>query len=132
MSAFSNEMEAKIVLHFLVGTTQTASTNLYLALFTADPGESGFASEATYTGYTARQPITFTQIDGSGNTMNDGAVSFPANTGTTQVIRYAAVYDTSVPGTGTMVIHGQLAADKTLDNGDVLAFADNALVLNVN
>jgi hypothetical protein len=132
MSAFSNKMEADIVNYFLRNQQAvTPAETLYLALFTDDPGESGYANEATYDGY-ARQVITFREIDGSGNTSNDIQVTFPANTGIQQVIADAAVYDSPDYGTGNQILHGGLSAPKTLDENDVLSFADGALVLNID
>jgi|TARA_B110000483_G_C18020956_1_gene474990 hypothetical protein len=132
MSAFSDFTENQIVEHFLRSNNQdTTGRTLYLGLFTSDPGESGYANEATYTGY-ARQEITFTAIDASGNTSNQGIITFPANLGTTQIIADAAVFDSLTVGTGNQILHGGLTADKTLDLNDVLSFAANALVLNIN
>ena len=131
MSAFSNKMEADIVNYFLRNQSVTPASTLYLALFTADPGESGYANEADYQGY-LRQEITFRAIDGSGNTSNDTQITFPANAGTQQVINDAAVYDSPDAGTGNQILHGGLSAPKTLDQNDVLSFADGALVLNID
>lgn len=132
MSAFSDYTENQIVEHFLKSNNQdTTNRVLYLALFTNDPGESGYQYEATYNGY-ARRPIGFTSIDSNGNTSNDQIITFPANLGTTQIISDAAVYDSSTIGAGNQILHGGLTADKTLDLNDVLSFAANALVLNIN
>jgi hypothetical protein len=132
MSAFSNFTESQIVEHFLRANQQdTTGRTLYLALFQDDPGESGNANEATYTGY-ERKEITFTEIDPDGNTSNQSIITFPANLGATQIIRDAAVYDSITVGAGNQILHGGLTADKTLDLNDVLSFAANALVLNIN
>ena len=131
MSAFSNETEAAIVNHFLRGSAVPVAGDLWLALFTVDPGETGFANEATYTGY-SRQLITFTEIDENGNTSNANAVLFPANTGTSQLITASAVYDSGITTSGAQVIHGGLITPKTLDLNDLLSFAAGSLVLNIN
>jgi len=131
MSAFSNTTEADIVNHFLRGEAVPVVGDLYLALFTVDPGESGFNNEATYLGY-ERQLITFTEIDGNGNTTNANAILFPANLGTSQTIAASAVYDSSETQEGVQVIHGGLTTPKTLELNDLLAFGVGGLVLNIN
>jgi len=138
MSAFSNEMEANIVSHFLQGTavahTGGAGTEkVYLALFSgAGPGETGNANEVSYSGY-VRQHITFTPLDSSGNTSNAAIVTFPANPDSAAVVvAHAGVYSTDGGGTGIQLLHGALVASKTLDQNDVLSFGVGALVLNIN
>ena len=131
MSAFSNETEAAIVNHFLRGAAVPVAGDLWLALFTVDPGETGFANEATYTGY-SRQLITFTEIDENGNTANVTPILFPANVGTSQVITASAVYDSATSQDGIQVIHGGLITPKTLELNDLLSFATGSLVLNIN
>jgi hypothetical protein len=131
MSAFSNKTEADIVNHFLRGVAVPASGDLYLALFTVDPGESGFNNEATYLGY-ERQLISFTEINGDGDTTNAEAILFPANLGDSQTITASAVYDSADTQAGIQVIHGGLIAPKTLNLNDLLAFGVGGLVLNIN
>ena len=132
MSAFSNKTEAAIVDHFLRGVEVPVSGDLYLGLFTADPGESGFANEATYEGY-ARVLITFTEIDENGNTSNAEALLFPPNVSQVdQTIAAAAVYDSADVSDGNQVIHGGLIDAKTLSFNDLMSFPVGSLVLKVN
>ena len=131
MSAFSNETEANIVNHFLRGIAVPESGDLYLALFTVDPGETGFDNEATYIGY-ERQLITFSEIDDDGNTFNANALLFPANLGDSQTITASAVYDSADTQAGVQVIHGGLVTPKTLVLNDLLSFSLGSLVLNIN
>lgn len=135
MSAFSDAIEIDIIKHFLCGTsgiTGAVGASLSLALFTADPGDTGYANEATYPGY-VRRPIAFVVPTGTtGVTSNTVEIPFPANTGSSQIITHAAVYNNANTGQGTMFIHGQLVAPKTIDTNDVLSFAANALVLTVS
>jgi hypothetical protein len=138
MSAFSNEMEANIVSHFLQGTAVTASggsgsAKVYLALFSGvGPGETGYPNEVSYTNY-VRQHITFSPLDSNGNTSNTAIVTFPANPDSAAVVvAHAGVYSTDGGGTGIQLLHGALVASKTLDQNDVLSFGVGALVLNIN
>lgn len=134
MSAFSNNLESNIVDHFLRNSAVTPAANLYLALYeSTGPTDTGsYANETDYTGY-LRRAITFTAIvTATGATSNVDVITFPANGGSAHTITYAAVFDSITAGAGTMLLHGALVANKTLDQNDVLSFAANALVLTVN
>ncbi len=79
----------------------TADGNLYLALFTADPTETGStANEATYTGY-ARIPVNRTTgWDVTANVAsNVTTVTFDTCTAGTNTITHAAVVDLITGGT---------------------------------
>lgn len=129
MSAFSNKTEAAIVNHFLRGVAQPASSTLYLALFTADPGDENIVNEATYEGY-VRRVITFSAIDVNGDTSNELDIYFPANTGASQTIAAAAVVD-QLTG-GFLVLHGVTSVSKVLETNDLLSFAAGGFTVNVD
>jgi hypothetical protein len=66
----SNDLSKKILDHMLGGPDYTRPATVYIALFTADPGEGSGGTEATGSGY-ARKAVT----------NND--TNFPASTGST-------------------------------------------------
>lgn len=82
--------------------------NLWVALYTADPGEAGTAttSEATYTGY-ARQAVSRTTgFTVAGNSVSPAAnVTFPACSGGTNAITHWAIVD-SASGAGNILHSG--------------------------
>lgn len=129
MGAFSNDLEAKIVDHFLRNTSQTSPTTVYLALFQTNPAEDGSGTETAYTGY-ARQSSAWTSLNGSGETENTASITFPANGGAQVTITHAAVFD--AVSSGNMLIYGVLTASKVLETSDVLSFAAGALVLTLD
>ena len=131
MGAFSNYSEERYVEHFLRNNAVASPAAVYLALFTTDPGEDGSGSEATYVAY-ARQTSVWTALDGSGQTKNVGALTFPANGNASAdaTITHAALYDAA--SAGNMLLYGPLASSKTLAVGDVLSFAVNALTLTLD
>lgn len=131
MGAFSNYLEGKIVEHFLRNSSVASPATVYLAMFTTDPGEDGSGTEAAYTNY-ARQASTWTAIDGNGQTKNGSTITFPANgnASASVTITHAAVFDAATGG--NMLLHGPLASSKTLQVGDVIAFAANALTLTLD
>lgn len=77
-----------------------ASTNVYLALFTADPTGAGlFTNEATYTGYSRK----LLSKDADFNTVgavssNANLIIFPQCTGGTNTITHAALCTASTGG----------------------------------
>lgn len=131
MGAFSDYLEDKIVEHFLRNNAVASPVAVYLALFQSDPGEATGGTETAYTNY-ARQASTWTAKDASGQTKNSATVTFPANgnAAASVAITHAAIYDAAVGG--NRLLYGPLAATKTLEVGDVLSFAANALTLTID
>lgn len=131
MSAFSNFAESAIVEHFLRGNAQTSPAAVYLALFESDPGEDASGTECSFTGY-ARQVSTWSALDGSGQTKNSTAITFPANGNASGSVTatHAAVFDAATGG--NMLIKGPLTVSKTIDVGDVFAVGSEQLVLTVD
>lgn len=95
-----------------------AGATQYLALFTADPGETGsLASEATYTGY-ARVALTKSAAwTDSGSTFtNANLIQFGACTAGTSAITHFAVVDTA-SGAVAQMISGALSATLNVSAG---------------
>lgn len=95
-----------------------AGTTQYLALFTADPGETGsLAAEATYTGY-ARVALTKATAwtDGGSSFTNANLVQFGACTAGTSAITHFAVVDTA-SGAVAQMISGALSATLNVSAG---------------
>lgn len=131
MSALSNYMEAKIVDHFLRNTPVPSPATVYLALFEDDPGEGTGGTETSYTNY-ARQPSTWSEVDATGATKNTTAITFPpnGNPAAAVTLTHGALYD--APTGGNRLVYGPLTNSKTLENGDVLSFAANALIFTLD
>jgi len=89
----------------------------YLALFTSATSDAGGGTEVTGGSY-ARQAVTFSAA-ASKATTNSVAVSFTAMPAAT--VTHAALMDAST--SGNMLLHGPLAASKTVGAGDTLTFA---------
>ena len=95
-----------------------AEATQYLALFTADPGETGsLAAEATYTGY-ARVELTKASAwtDGGSSFTNANLVQFGACTAGTSAITHFAVVDTA-SGAVAQMISGALSATLNVSAG---------------
>ena len=114
MSAFSNYLENKILLHVLSNTAYTSPTTVYLGLHTADPTDAGSGTEVSGGSY-ARQSFAST-ISGNAAS-NTSAIEFPTATGSWGTVDWVAVWD-NLTG-GNLLFHGALTASKTIASGDV-------------
>ncbi len=114
MSAFSNYLENKILLHVLSNTAYTSPATVYLGLHTADPTDAGSGTEVSGGSY-ARQSFAST-ISGNAAS-NTSAIEFPTATGSWGTVGWVAVWD-NLTG-GNLLFHGALTASKTIASGDV-------------
>jgi len=129
--AFTNHMESEIVRVFLQKGSVTGP-DLFIALFSADPGEAAGGTECSYTNY-VRKPVTWTNLDGSGQTANVGQVDFPGNGDVSPAtVTHICVVDNVTPGVGNRWLYAELSAPKTLSQGDSLSFAPGAIVFVLN
>ncbi len=114
MSAFSNYLENKVLLHVFGGTAYTAPSTLYLALYTSDPGDGNTGTECSGTSY-ARQTITFTVVNDTAS--NNAAVEFPVAGSSWGTITHVGILDNLT--SGNLLAHGALTASKAIASGDV-------------
>jgi len=118
-NAMTNYLETKFlqfVLNNNAGSLSAVST-IYLALFTADPTETGSLSNEIGTSGTAyaRQSVAFTT---SGNASTNSAnIEFPAATASWGTVTHIGVMDAST--SGNMLFHGALTVSKTIDTNDI-------------
>jgi len=112
-----------------------ANTNLYLALHTADPGETGTqtTSEATYTSY-ARVTVS---RSGTGWTVsnptatNAALIQFPVCSGGTNTITHVSI-GTSSSGAGQVLVKGALNSSLSVSTGIQPQFSAGALVFTLD
>lgn len=134
--SFSNDAETAILNQVFVGTALpwNANTNLWLALYTADPGEAGTAitSEATYGAY-ARVVLTrATDFTVSGNQVSNANLEqFVACSSGSNVITYAAIVDTA-SGAGNIIVRAALNSSITVSTGVQPQFSANALTFQLD
>jgi len=112
--SFSNYLETKILDHVFGGTAYTAPSTLYVALFTADPGDGDSGTEVSGGGYT-RQTVTFTTSGAT--TSNDSAVEYATATANYGTVSHIGIYDAS--SAGNLLAHASLTSAKTIETGDV-------------
>lgn len=131
--SLSNATEAAALDVFLRGTDPAyrAGATQYLALFTADPTETGsLAAEANYTGY-ARVPLTkASSWTGTASPYtNTNLIQFGACTAGTNALTHFAVVDTA-SGAVAMMISGSLSATLNVSAGIQPQFASGALSIS--
>ena len=112
--SFSNYLETEILDHVFGGNAYTAPSTLYLALYTAAPGETGGGTECSGTDY-ARTTVTFT-VSGNEAT-NSAAVEFATAGNNWGTITHVGVFDALTAG--NLMAYGTLTASKTVETGDV-------------
>lgn len=119
----TNFLENELLDHVLRNSAYTPPATVYLALFTAAPGETGGGTEVSGGSY-ARQSCAF-DVAASGATQNTSEVAFPVATGNWGTITHFAVFDAS--SGGNMLYYGALAASKTINTDDQFKFAAGAV-----
>lgn len=130
MGSLSNYAENKLLDHVFKTTSYTPPTNVYVALSTADPGESGGTiAEPSGNGY-ARTACNTWSAAASRTTSNPGAVTFPAATGSWGTITHYALYDASTGG--NMLAYGPLTTSNAVVNGNVVTFAIGEIDITFN
>lgn len=123
MAGFSDTWENNILQLILNATAisqyadnaaSSASTEVWVALHTADPGDTGTlgTNEASYTGYTriAVARTTGGWVISSGSASPVAAVTFPQATSTsTSTITHASIGVTSATTDGTIIASGTVS-----------------------
>lgn len=132
MGSKSDNLEA-LVLQWALnagGVTPTRPAAQYLALFTADPTDTGSAGTELSTAGYARQAITMGAISGTSPTQsaNTSTHTFTNNgAGTWGAIAFWAIFDAVT--TGNMLYSGSATVTRTIGASEVLTVAAGAIVV---
>lgn len=134
--SFSNTAETSVLEQIFKGTALpwNANSDLYLALYTADPGEAGTAitNEATYGGYDRVAVTRATDFTVSGNQVsNTNLEQFAQCSSGSNTITYAAIV-TSASGAGTIIVRAALNTSIPVSTGIQPQFASSALVFTLD
>jgi hypothetical protein len=112
--AFTDYLENKLVAHTFSNTAYTSPTTVYVALYTVAPTDSTSGTEVSGGAY-ARQSATFTTTGNAAT--NSSAIEYPTATAGYGTVVAVAILDAS--SGGNMLAYASLAANKTIDTGDV-------------
>jgi hypothetical protein len=120
MAGFSDYLEDKVLDHVFGGTSYTAPTTLYVALYTVAPDDTGGGTEVTGGAY-ARQTGTFTVSGTSPTTAsNSAAIEYPTATADYGTVVAVGILDAS--SGGNLLAYADLTTSKTVSTGDVFRF----------
>lgn len=137
MSQFSDYLESAILNSSLRAVAFPIPSGIHLALFTTDPTDLASGTEVSG-GWYARQNVGLASAwtapaddvgTGGKKSSNQNAITYPAVTGAGLTVTHIGVFDAA--SGGNMLYHSPLAASKTLNVGDVLQFAANAITIIV-
>jgi len=123
MAEMSNYLETALINGTLRGTSYTAPSTVYLALYTSDPTDADTGTEVSGTSY-ARQSITFGSPSNGAST-NSAAIEFPQAGGSWGTVTHVGIRDASTAG--NLLYHTALDASKTIATGDVFRIATGSL-----
>jgi hypothetical protein len=134
--SFSNAAEAAVLNQVFIGTALSwnGNTNLWLALHTSNPDESGTAvtNEVSYGSYTrvaVSRATGFTVA--SSNVSNASLVQFPLCTSGSVTVTHISIVDTA-SGAGNIIVSGALSNSRLVESGTQLQFAPSALVFTLD
>jgi hypothetical protein len=125
MAEMSNYLENALINGTLRGTTYTAPTTTFLALYTSDPTDADTGTEVSGGSY-ARQSITMA-APSNGVSTNSAAIEFPQCTSTWGTVAFVGIRDAVT--SGNLLYHTALDASKVISTGDI--FKINAGNLSV-
>lgn len=141
MAALSNYLEAQLINAVLRGSDFTSPSvdNLHMALFTSDPTDDNETANEVSEDWYSRVPTgswtsPSVNSDGKNETKNSSAITFDAvddaDSSHTITITHVGIYDAS--SSGNLLVHAPLTMEKTLEVGDVISFAENAMVITLD
>jgi hypothetical protein len=124
MAAISDYLENALVNHIFRNTDFTRPANIYAALFTAAPSDSGGGTEVSGGSY-ARVAIatgasSAWDAASGGATANTSVVTFPTATADWGTVTHVGFFDASTAG--NLLFHGALASSKVVNDGDIFRF----------
>ncbi len=134
--SFSNAAETAINQNVFGGVALPwdANTDLWIALYTADPGEAGTAvtNEIAYTGYARVAVVRATDLTITGATVtNANLEQFPACSGAPATATHVGIV-TSASGAGTLIISGALSSSVAVNVGVTPQFQAGDLVITLD
>ena len=130
MGSFSDFLEREMLDHVLpTSLAYTRATNIFCALFTAEPSDSGGGTEVA-TGSYARVTsdawnVATTSAGGTTTSDNSSAISFPQATADWNTVTAFGIFDTSTGG--NLLLWSSLTTDRIVLNGDTASFSAGAL-----
>jgi hypothetical protein len=123
MAEMSNYLENALINGTIRGTTFTAPSTIYVALYTSDPTDANTGTEVSGGSY-ARTSVTF-GAPSNGVSLSNADCTFPQATGSWGTVGWIGLMDAST--SGNLLYHTALDASKTIDTGDIFKIASGSL-----
>lgn len=128
MAEMSNYLENALINGTIRGTTYTAPSTVYVALFTSDPTDAGTGTEVSGGSY-ARQSASFA-APSNGASVTNADITFPQATGNWGTVGWIGIFDALT--TGNLLYHTALDASKTIETGDIFKIASGNLSVTLS
>lgn len=131
MAGKTNYLEGAFLNHLLRTTALTQPANVYVGLYTAAPTDAGGGTEVSGNGYArvavSRADASWSAPSGTPRaTANAGAITYSPNpTASWGTVTHFGIFD-SLTG-GQLLYWAALSTSKTINSGDVVAFAAGAI-----
>ena len=119
----SNYLENALINGTIRGTTYTAPSTIYVALYTTNPTDADTGTEVSGGSY-ARQAATFA-APSNGVSLTNADVTFPQATADWGTVSYLGLRD-ALSG-GNLLYHTPLDAAKLIQTGDIFKIATGNL-----
>lgn len=138
MGSFGDYLEAELLDHVFGAAAYSAPATVYVALYTATPGDASASGTEVTGGSYARVAVTnnatnWPAASGTSPTSksNGTAITFPAPTANWGVVVAFAIYDAA--SAGNELAWGALSVSKTINNGDAApSFGIGALTITLD
>lgn len=127
MSEMSNYLENALINGTIRGTSYTAPSTIYIALYTSDPTDADTGTEVSGGSY-ARQSVTFA-APSNGVSASNATVTFPTATASWGTVAYIGLRDASTAG--NLLYHTPLDTSKAVGSGDVFQIQSGSLTVTL-
>jgi hypothetical protein len=128
--SFSNYLEDAVLNHVFGGSSYSAPSTLYVALFTVAPSEDGTGGTEVTTSGTAYARQTSAFSVSTGTASNSGAIEYATATADYGSVVCCGIYDASTGG--NLLAYGNLTSSKVVSSGDILRFNVSAIDITLN
>lgn len=116
--AKSNYLEEKVLGAVFDGSTFTAVSKVYVALFETDPAETGSGTELSGGSYARVETTPGSDWTGSGGQRtNANDIEFPTSTGAQGTANYVALFDAAT--NGNMLYSAELSPARDVDSAGI-------------
>jgi hypothetical protein len=128
MAEMSNYLEQALINGTIRGTTYTAPTNVYVALYTSDPTDANTGTEVSGGSY-ARTAVTFA-APSNGVSLSNADCTFAQATGSWGTVGWIGIMDALT--SGNLLYHTPLTTSKTIETGDIFKIASGNLSVTLS